>query len=201
MAIADNRERSTMQTELIENRVFERVSLTENPLLKGVYEECRFIKCYGNRGDLSGITFRNCLFENCDLSLATVRSSLLQDVQFRGCKLLGVQFTECKGFLLQLDFEECMLKLALFSQLKLKNTRFKNCDLQEADFTEADLTGAIFEACDLLRTTFLKSNLEHADLRSAFNYSIDPETNRLKKARFLLSQVIGLLDRYDIIIE
>lgn len=190
-----------MQSELIENRVFERVSLTGNPLLKGVYEECSFIKCDANRADLSGITFRNCSFDGCDLSLATLRSSLLQDVQFRSCKLLGVQFSECKGFLLKLDFEECMLKLALFSQLKLKNIRFKNCDLQEADFTETDLTGAIFEECDLLRTTFLKSNLEQADLRSAFNYSIDPESNRLKKARFLIPQVIGLLDRYDIIIE
>jgi fluoroquinolone resistance protein len=190
-----------MNTEFTENKVFEKISLREDPLPKGVYEECRFLNCDANTADLSGITFRNSSFEGCDLSMANLRNSILQDVKFVNCKMLGLQLSECRSFLMKLDFENCMLKLALFSKLKLKNTSFKNCDLQEADFTEADLTGATFEQCDLLLATFLKTNLEKADFRSAFNYSIDPETNRIRKAFFSIPAVTGLLDKYDIEIE
>ena len=94
-----------------------------------------------------------------------------------------------------------MLKLSTFFKLNLKNTRFRQCDLHEADFTETDLTGAIFEESDLLQAIFFHSNLEKADFRSAFNYSINPETNRLRKARFSLPGVIGLLDTYGIEID
>ncbi|NTV05676.1 MAG: pentapeptide repeat-containing protein [Chlorobiaceae bacterium] len=190
-----------MNTELTEKKVFEKISFRENPLIKGVYEECRFMHCDLNNADLSGITFRNCSFDGCDLSMANVQNSVLQDLKFANCKLLGLQFSQCRSFLLQLDFENCMLKLTLFYKLKLKNTRFKNCNMQEADFTEADLSGAKFEQCDLLQAMFIHTNLEKADFRSAFNYSIDPETNRIRKARFSVPAVTGLLDKYDIEIE
>ena len=42
--------------------------------------------------------------------------------------------------------------------------------------------------------------LEKADFRTAKNYSIDPEQNRLKKAKFSLSGVVGLLRKYDIVV-
>ncbi|MEI6846805.1 MAG: pentapeptide repeat-containing protein [Chlorobiaceae bacterium] len=190
-----------MNRELTENKVFEKITFTENNFLSGVYEECRFQNCDGKKADFSGITFRSCSFDGCDLSLALFRNSVLQDVKFLNSKLLGVQFSECRNFLLQLDFQNCMLKLALFSKLKLKNTRFKNCDLQEVDFTDADLAESIFEHCDLLLATFFKTNLEKADFRSALNYSINPETNRISKASFSIPAVIGLLDKYNIEIE
>jgi fluoroquinolone resistance protein len=47
-------------------------------------------------------------------------------------------------------------------------------------------------------SVFDRTNLEKADFRSAGNYSIDPTTNKIKKARFSLDGVAGLLDKYDI---
>lgn len=85
--------------------------------------------------------------------------------------------------------------------MKMKKTRFNKCSLQEADFTETDLSAAVFDNCDLSRAVFSNTILEKADMRTAFNYSIDPERNHLKKARFTLAGVTGLLDRYDIDIE
>jgi len=85
--------------------------------------------------------------------------------------------------------------------MKLKNIRFHNCILKEIDFTETDLTGAKFENCDLHRSIFANSILEKADFRTAFNYTIDPELNRIKKAKFSLPGVLGLLARYNIEIE
>jgi fluoroquinolone resistance protein len=50
-------------------------------------------------------------------------------------------------------------------------------------------------------TVFNRTNLEKCDFRTAFDYSIDPETNRLKNARFSTSGISGLLDKYNLIIE
>jgi len=73
--------------------------------------------------------------------------------------------------------------------------------MQETDFTETDLTSTIFETCDLQRAIFYATILEKADFRSSFNYSLDPERNRIKKARFSRLGIAGLLDKYNIEIE
>jgi len=73
--------------------------------------------------------------------------------------------------------------------------------MHETDFTGADFAGAIFENCDLKRAVFAATILEKADFTSSYNYSIDPNDNRIKKARFSYPGVIGLLDKYDIVIE
>ncbi len=185
-------------SSFIENRTFEKIDFREDKLAVGSYEECRFINCNFNSVDLSGMTFMNCTFEDCDGTLVKLKNTSLQEVKFLNCKLLGVQFSDCRKFLLELDFENCMLKLSHFAQMKLKNSHFKNCDLQEADFSEAELTGISFENCDLLQTTFFHTNLEQSNFTSAFNYSINPETNRLRKAKFSIPGVTGLLDTYGI---
>jgi uncharacterized protein YjbI with pentapeptide repeats len=190
-----------MNTQLTEKKVFEKISFRENLLPKGTYEDCTFNNCNFNSADLSSITFRTCTFNNCDCTLVTLKNTCLQDVKFMNSKLLGLQFNQCKGFLLQLDFENCMLKLSVFDKMKLKNTRFKNCNLEEADFSEADLTRAAFENCDLLQATFMHTNLEKVDFRSAFNYTINPEINRIRNARFSIPGVTGLLAKYEIEIE
>jgi uncharacterized protein YjbI with pentapeptide repeats len=76
-----------------------------------------------------------------------------------------------------------------------------NCNLQETDFSEADLTSSIFDNCDLHRAIFYNTNLEKTDFRSSYNYSLDPERNRIKKARFSRLGITGLLDKYNIEIE
>ncbi len=86
-------------------------------------------------------------------------------------------------------------------QTQTQENCFKNTNMQECDFTETDLSGAIFDNCDLLKATFDRTNLEKADFRTAFNYSLDPENNRIKKARFSTASLHGLLQKYDIAID
>lgn len=76
-----------------------------------------------------------------------------------------------------------------------------NVQLQEADFTDSDLSQAVFSNCDFSGATFDNTNMEKADFRTSFNYSLDPEKNKIKKARFSIPGVIGLLDKYKIEIE
>ena len=70
--------------------------------------------------------------------------------------------------------------------------------MQFVDFTEADLKGVKLTGCNFQNATFQNTNLEKADFREAKNYSIDPEQNRLKGAKFSLPEVIVLLDKYQI---
>ncbi|WP_431216870.1 pentapeptide repeat-containing protein [Puia sp. P3] len=91
-----------------------------------------------------------------------------------------------------------MLDHSSFFKRKIKKTNFRRTQLREVDFTDADLTQSVFEACDLLNAKFENSILEKADFRSAFNYSIDLSFNKIKKARFSLSGLPGLLEKYDI---
>lgn len=73
--------------------------------------------------------------------------------------------------------------------------------MSESYFSEADLEESIFKECSLSMAVFNRTNLEKCDFRTAFGYSIDPETNRLKNARFSTSGISGVLDKYNLIIE
>ena len=100
-----------------------------------------------------------------------------------------------------MNFDNWNLNHSSFYQTKIKNTIFKNCQLIEIDFTESDLTNSRFDNCDLLKATFDSSILEKADFRTSYNYSIDPEVNKIKKAKFSLPGILGLLDKYEIDID
>jgi fluoroquinolone resistance protein len=115
--------------------------------------------------------------------------------------MIGLHFEDCNEFMLSIDFDQCMLDYSSFDRLKLQRTRFQNCQMHEASFSETDLTSASFQHCDLQGSKFDQCNLEKADFSAALHYSIDPERNRLKKARFSLNGIPGLLDKYDIVIE
>ena len=83
----------------------------------------------------------------------------------------------------------------------MKVATFHKCILHEVDFTETDLTAAIFDECDLSGAIFTDSILEKADFRTAFNYTIDPESNKMKKAKFSSHGIAGLLTKYGIKID
>lgn len=184
--------------EYAEGKTFKKMDYTAEALPKGEYEDCRFIDCEFSGSDLSEVKFVDCSFENSNLSLATLSGTVFRDVHFKDCKMLGMYFEHCNPFGLSMGFENCLLNNTSFYEIKIKRTVFKNCSLQETDFAECDLTGAVFENCDLAGAQFDHTILEKADLRTATNYSIHPESNRIKKAKFSLPGITGLLDQYDI---
>ena len=110
-------------------------------------------------------------------------------------------FNTCNPFGLSFSFDSCQLNNSSFYTTKIKNTVFKNSHLQETDFEEADLTGAVFSNCNLIQAVFNHPILEKADFRTSYNYSLDPEINRIRKAKFSLLGLSGLLDKYEIELE
>jgi uncharacterized protein YjbI with pentapeptide repeats len=115
--------------------------------------------------------------------------------------MLGIRFDLCNEFGLSFSFENCTLNHSSFFRTKIRKTIFKNTSLQETDFTQCDLAESVFEDCDLLNAAFEASMLEKCDFRTAYNYSIDPELNRMKRSKFSQPGIRGLLAKYDLIIE
>ena len=185
----------------IANQKFEGVDYTKTFLQKGEYDNCSFINCNFANTDLSNISFTECEFNTCDMSTASLSKTAFRDVKFIGCKLLGLHFQDCNEIGFEINFDNCILNLSSFYKRKLKKTTFKNSSLLEVDFTEADLTESVFDNCDFANATFDNTILEKADLRTSYNYSIDPAANKIKKAKFSIEGIRGLLDRYDIVIE
>ncbi len=185
----------------IEEEIFRKEDFSDNPLPKGEYEKCTFINCDFSNSDLSYVKFLECEFVNCNISMVNLNQTAFKDVKFTDSKMLGLRFDYCNKFGLSLSFENCILNHSSFYQVKIKKTQFRNTSLLEVDFTESDMTESVLDGCDLDRSTFYMTILEKADLRTSFNYSIDPEVNRIKKARFSLLGALGLLRKYDIEIE
>lgn len=171
------------------------------PLIKGEYEDCRFNGFNFSEYDLSEYKFIACTFNACNFSLTKLNKTVFRDAIFKDCKMLGLRFDSCNSFGLSFHFENCQLNHSSFYKTKIKKTVFKNCQLQETDFAEADLTSAVFDNCDLNAAIFDQTILEKADFRSAFHYSIDPELNKIKQAKFSLAGISGLLNKYDLELE
>jgi fluoroquinolone resistance protein len=193
--------RETMNDTDTEDRFFHGRTFVQEPVPTGDYEQCRFDNCGFSGADLSEMSFVDCVFTHCDFTMATIANTAFRTVVFKECKLLGFSFERCNKFGLSVAFEGCKMKLASFYKLNLKKTCFQGCDITEADFTEANLSGCVFENCDFTGAVFNNTNLEKADFRTSWGYSINPETNRIWKAKFSLAGIAGLLNSYDIIIE
>lgn len=180
---------------------FERIRFDENPLPKGEYENCTFVNCDFAKVNFFEWVFVDCVFVDCDLSLAQLNHAAFREVQFKDCKMLGLAFEKCNDFGLSFSFDTCNLNHSSFYKLKIKKTVFKNCQMEAVDFTETDLMGSILENCLLHQAVFDRTNLEGCDFRASYQYIIDPQINKVKKAKFSLDGVGGLLKVFGVLIE
>ena len=71
----------------------------------------------------------------------------------------------------------------------------------EVDFTEAILLDSSFDDCNLGGAVFDNTHLERADFRTATNFQINPERNKMKNARFSSNNLAGLLVKYELDME
>ena len=190
-----------MNQNYIADETFKSVNFNDKPLLKGTYECCVFNNCDFSNANFSAFHFIECDFFDCNFSSANVYGTLFQNVQFQDCKMLGLPFEKCNSFGLIVSFSDCQLNHSSFYNLNLSKTNFLNCRLINADFTASNLTEVIFENCDLQNAKFENTILEKADFRSSFNYTINPEINKIKGAKFSLKDIEGLLSQYQIKID
>ncbi|WP_417351599.1 pentapeptide repeat-containing protein [Flavobacterium alkalisoli] len=165
------------------------------------FERCTFTNCDFTECNYLGVAFIDCEFVNCNFTEARINYVSLRDVMFIGCNFTGVNFAMVDSLLFKFEFKDCILDYAKFYTLKMKSTVFTDCRIIAADFMSADLTGAIFDNCDLHKSVFMDTIANKTDFYSSYNFTIDPEKNKLKRAIFSQSGLKGLLTKHEIIVK
>ncbi|OUS00672.1 hypothetical protein A9Q86_07870 [Flavobacteriales bacterium 33_180_T64] len=190
-----------MNLPFICDKTYKNISYTIKQLSKAEYDNCTFINCDFSNSYISNISFLECEFIDCNFSMVKTKGTILKDIIFNNCKLLGFPFHECNPFLMSMIFIKSQLNLSSFFNLKLKDTTFKECKLEQTDFTNTDLSTSKFMNCDLYQTIFDNSNLEKVDFSTSYNLSINPDINRIRHANFSKENALGLLGHYQINID
>lgn len=199
--IERNKTTNTLWASFFSDQTFSKINPNQTSLESGDYENCTFKHCDFSGLNFSKFKFIDCEFQECNFSLALISNTSFQDVHFTDCKMLGLRFDSANQFGLSLHFENCTLNHSSFYQCKLPKIKFVDSQLQEVDFTESDLSDSLFDGCDLMHAIFDQTNLEKADFRTAIHFQIDPEKNKIKKAKFSVNGLVGLLSKYQIQID
>lgn len=187
-----------MNSLIHDDKTFNEVNYAGQVIRGTEFNNCHFKKCDLTDGEFTLCKFIDCVFEDCNLSMIKWGRSTLNNTTFKSCKLLGINFSLCEDFLFSPRFEACMLDYSSFMSKKMPKTTFNRCSLKEVTFTQAILTGSAFDECDLTGTVFSGTDLTSVNFSTAFNYTIDPELNKLSKAIFTSSGLQGLLYKYNI---
>jgi len=173
----------------------------EEEIMYRDFERCTFTHCDFSGCNYLGVAFIDCIFVSCNFYEAKINYISLRDVQFTGCNFTGVNFSMCDNLLFSFGFKDCVLDYAKFYTLKLKGTLFTNCSLTAVDFMKADITEVIFDNCNLHKSVFMDTIANKTDFTTSYNFIIDPEKNKLKKAKFSQAGLKGLLTKYEIIVK
>ena len=190
-----------MDLPFICDQTFEKQDYHTKGFLKGEYDNCTFINCDFTDCYLSAVSFIECEFKDCNLSGIKIKDATFNDVTFSHSKLLGINFSESGDFLFSLKAHHSNFSFSSFDNKNLNHTIFNNCILEKVDFTNANLMQARFDNSDLKHAIFDNTNLEKADLRTAVNFNINPEKNRIKAAKFSKEGALSLLNDYQVIVE
>jgi fluoroquinolone resistance protein len=183
---------------ILDDKTFTELNYAKTIERNTEFNNCIFKKCDFSDAEFTGCKFIECVFEHCNLSMIKLDRSTLNDVTFKDCKLLGVNFSMAEDFLFSVRFESCALDYSSFMRKKMPKTVFKKSSLKEVTFTQAILNGSVFEECNLLETVFRQTDLTSVNFSTALNYIIDPELNIMKKAIFSSHGLEGLLFKYDL---
>lgn len=143
----------------------------------------------------------DCEFIDCNLSMTSLKGTSLKTVFFSNCKLLGIPFHECTDFMFGVSFTDCILDYASFANKKMPKTKFNSCSMKEVSFIGTNLSNSVFDNCNLENAVFNDTQLKEVNFLTAYNYKIDPEFNPMRKAKFSMQGIPGLLDKYDIKIQ
>jgi len=184
--------------QLHEDKNFEKIIYAGKVIRGREFQGCTFKKCDFSASDFSYNKFHDCLFEGANLSMMKMNGVTLNNITFRNCKILGLNFSECHDFLFSVSFESCIVDYSSFMGKKMLKTKFIQTTLKETNFIQANLSGALFEGTDLAGAIFNGTDLSAANLVTAYNYSIDPELNQVKKAAFSMGGLPGLLEKHNI---
>ncbi|AHM60869.1 putative low-complexity protein [Flammeovirgaceae bacterium 311] len=188
----------SMEPIVHQHKLFENLNYSGKALKNREFEKCSFKACDFSSSDFSGNRFTDCTFTGCNMGLMKLNQTTMDGIFFQECKLIGVNFNDCADLLFSVRFENCLLDYASFVSKKMSKASFKNSSLKSAIFSNATLNKAIFDNTDLQGAVFNRTNLQEANFITAYNFTIDPELNMVKRAKFSQQSLPGLLAKYDL---
>jgi uncharacterized protein YjbI with pentapeptide repeats len=118
--------------------------------------------------DLSGSTFIDCtfrdaVFENCNLANATVRGGSFTRVVVDRGRLTGANFVETE--LGDTTVRNCGAEMATFRHSTLDRVTLEGCILRQGDFMEVQGSWVRFHDCDLTEASFRHAQFANSELR------------------------------------
>ncbi|WP_294819700.1 pentapeptide repeat-containing protein [uncultured Flavobacterium sp.] len=188
-----------MENYVIDQQVTGKIYSTEDIMYKD-FERCTFMQCDFSACNFTGVAFIDCNFTSCNFSEAKINYIGLRGAFFDNCNFTGVNFSMADPLLFGVEFKNCRLDYAKFYTLKIKGTVFTDCSIIAADFMQTDMTEALFDNCNLHKSVFDGTIAQRADFSTSYNFSIDPERNKLRRARFSQEGLKGLLEKYEIVV-
>lgn len=177
------------------------INFGENDICYKEFEKCTFKNCDFTKCIFIASTFIDCNFDNCNLNSSKINHTCLRTVFFNNCKISDVNFAMIDKFIFEIHFKNCNLNFSKFYALKMKGFTFTNTSLVSVDFMGADLSEVIFENCDLYRSEFDNAIAVKVNFKTSYNYTINPEKTKIRKAIFSKEGLKGLLYKYDIIVS
>lgn len=182
-------------------KTFSNLAYTKDSIDHTDFEGCLFEHCDFSACTFVGVTFIDCTFSNCNFNSAKINYVAFRTAYFNKCKIKEVNFAMCDKLIFEIHFKDCFLDFSKFYTLKIKGTTFTDCSIIAVDFMSADLTEVLFDRCDLYRSEFDKAIANKADFSTSYNYTIDPEKTKIKKAVFSIEGLKGLLSKHDIMVQ
>ncbi len=190
-----------MGLHFIFDKEYKNHTFTSEEIRETEYENCTFIDCDFTNCFFQAVTFSDCNFMDCNFQNTKINYVSLRGVWFTKCNFTSVNFAMTDQVIYEFHFKDCLLDYAQFYKLKLKKIQFINCSMVSVDFMASDVSESLFDNCNLRLAVFSDTIMNKADLYTSYNFSIDPEKNKLKRAIFSTYNIKGLLDKYDLIIK
>ncbi|OCB74835.1 pentapeptide repeat-containing protein [Flavobacterium crassostreae] len=188
-------------TDYLYHKIYTDTSFKTTDLNQQEFESCQFNSCDFSLCNFIGVTFIDCVFTHCNFEHANINHVAFRGVHFNYCKIIGVNFAMCDALIFEVHFKNSILDFSKFYTLKMKRTPFEQCSMVAVDFMNTDLTEAFFDRCDLYRAEFANATAIKANFRTSYNYTIDPEKTKIKKALFSMDGIKGLLTKHNICVS
>jgi uncharacterized protein YjbI with pentapeptide repeats len=190
-----------MSKDYFTDQVYHDVFFLEADIKFKEFENCTFHFCDFTDCTFQTVTFIDCNFFDCNFKDTKINYVSLRGVWFTKCNFKSVNFAMTDQVIYEFHFKDCLLDYTKFYALKLKKMQFINCSMIAVDFMASDLTEVLFDNCNLRRAVFMDTIANKADFSTSYDYTIDPEKNKLKKAVFSTDGLKGLLEKYNIVVK
>lgn len=161
--------------------------------------------------ELIRVSFKQCIFRNCDFSGDSFESCKLDNCLFIECDFTGAEFSDTS--INSCIFEDCKVEqLVSKDKTCLVECDFKGCDgsielvgetvLTSVDFMNCDLKGSVFGDCFLAEVEFADCDLSHTEVAPEFGcYELTLDFCCLKETYFGKGDIVGKIVENNCYIE